>query len=405
MLRSFVVVTLALAPIAIAADVRVVEEIAAKVNSDIVTRGDIQERQKELETYFKDQQKLSGQQLAEAVRDNSKDILREKIDTLLLVQHAKDLNISVDGDVARQMAQLQVLSKITDSEKFKTYVAEQTGMPFEEYKKQMTDKLMVQRCISEEVGRRITIPDPDLRKYYDEHKKDFVRKAQVFLSQIYISTEGKTPAQIAEAEKKAKDIVARARKGEKFPELVAANSDDPETARNGGQLPPREPGMSIKAVDDFAFTEKKGAISDPIKTPVGFYIMRIDERYEAGLASFDEVKDQIQGILAEPKMEPRVRELLTRLREQAFLEIKDGYVDTGAAPGKDTRWHDILQLKPQTTTKEQVASEHKRHKHLLFIPLPFTTSTAGTKPNKPVDTSTLGERKETPAPPAAPEKP
>ena len=69
-------------------------------------------------------------------------------------------------------------------------------------------------------------------------------------------------------------------------------------------------------------------------------------------------------------MEPKIREYLTRLRLQAFLEIKEGYVDSGAAPGKDTRWQDVAQLKPQTTTKEEVASRGGRHKKLFFIPIP-----------------------------------
>ena len=400
MFLRFVVVMAAALPLAVAADVRVVEEIAAKVNGDIITRGDLAERQKELETYFRQEQKLAGQQLAAALNEQSKDLLREKIDTLLLVQHAKDLNISVDGDVARQLAQFQVLSKITDSDKFKTYVAEQTGIPYEEYKQKMTNDLLVQRVISEEVGRRVTIPEPELRAYYDAHKNDFIRKEQVYLAQIVISTQGKTPEQIAAAEKKAKDVVARARKGEKFSELVAAYSDDSETSRTGGMLPPRERGMSVKAIDDIVFKEKKGFVTDPIKLADGFYILRIEERFGAGLASFDEVKEQIQEVLARPRMDPKIRDLLTRLRAEAFLEIKDGYADTGAAPGKDTRWHDVAQLKPQTTTKEQVASEHRRHKHLLFIPIPLTTSTAGTKKN--IDTATLGERKETPAPAASP---
>ena len=398
MLRRFVVVIAMAAPLALAADVTVVEEIAAKVNGDIVTKGEIAERQKEFATYLSQEQKLSGNQLATVLQQQSKDILREKIDTLLLVQKAKDLNISVDGDVARELAQMQVLSKITDPEKFQDYVRDQTQMPFAEYKEQLTNNLLVRRVISQEIGSRIVIPEPELQKYYAEHKADFVRKAQVFLSQIFISTEGKTPEQAAAAEKKAKSIVDRARKGEKFTDLVAANSDDPETARNGGQIPPRQPGQSIKALDDIIFKEKKGYITDPIKTPVGFYIFRIDERYEAGQASFDEVKDQIQEIMSAPKMEPKIREYLTKLREEAFLEIRDGYVDTGAAPGKDTRWHDVAQLKPQTTTKEEVAAEHKRHKHLLFVPIPGTTASKGTKKNKDIDTSSLGEHKESPAP-------
>ena len=189
--------------------------------------------------------------------------------------------------------------------------------------------------------------------------------------------------------------------GRQFTELVAAYSDDPETARNGGSMPPYQRGMLQPQIENIVFKEKKGFITDPIRVPQGFVILRIDERFEAGQASFDEVKDQIQERLQEPLMEARMRPFLNKLRTEAFLEIKDGYVDSGAAPGKDTRWHDVAQIKPQTTTKEEVAAEHRRHKHLLFIPIPGTTAARGSK-NAPIDTSTLGEGR-TAAPPASPD--
>lgn len=407
MIRRFVVVMMAALPLAVAADIRVVEEIAAKVNGDIVTRGELEEQQRELDTYLRQEKHLTGAELATEEQQDSKNFLRDKIDQLLFVQKAKDLNISVDGDVARRLAELQVMAKITDPDKFHDYIRDNTGIPFEEYKQKMTNDFLVHRIIGQEIASRIIIPDPELHKYYDAHAKEFVRKAQVFFSQIFISTEGKTPEQIKAAEAKAKDVAARARRGEKFSDLVATYSDDPETAKTGGVVPPREKGMSLPQVEDYLFKEKKGSVSDPIKVPQGFMIMRIDDRYEAGQASFDEVKDQIQEALAEPLLEPKVRAYLTKLRQEAFLEIKDGYADTGAAPGKDTHWHDIAQLKPQTTTKEEMAATHRRHKHLLFIPIPGTTSTRGTRPN--LDTSKLGEPAEKapaePAPPGTPDAP
>lgn len=384
---------------AAAADVRVVEEIAVKVNGEIVTRGDLEEQKRRLELALRQEQKLTGARLVEAVEAQSKDLLRDKIDELLLVQRAKDLNISVDSDVNRRLGQMQVESRITDPDKFHDYVQQATGIPFEEFKQQMTNSFLTHRVISQEVGSRIAIPEPELRQYYEQHKADFVRQEQVFLSQILIVTEGKTPEQVAAAEAKAKDLVARARKGEKFAELAAANSDDTETARNGGQLPPRQRGMSIKEIDDFAFGKPKGSVTDPIKIPGGLVIMRIDERFAAGQASFEEVRDQIQDIVQEPKMQPKIRELLTRLRQQAFLEIKDGYTDSGAAPGKDTHWHDVAVLKPQTTTKEEVMAHRKRKRFLGVIPI-------GGKPkvNTDIDTSTLGTPKDQTPPGSAPVK-
>jgi hypothetical protein len=180
-----------------------------------------------------------------------------------------------------------------------------------------------------------------------------------------ISTEGKTPEQVAVAEKKAKDLVARAKKGEKFSELARDNSDDVETAKNGGQIGAMNKGLMDKPIEDLVFKEKKGFVSDAIRRPNSFLILKVDERFEAGQASYEEVKNELQERLTQPKMEGKVRTFLTSLREDAFLEIKEGYIDSGAAPAKDTRWKDVAQLKPQTTTKEEVAA--RRKKHLLWV--------------------------------------
>jgi parvulin-like peptidyl-prolyl isomerase len=388
---------------AAAADVKIVEEIVAKVNGDIITKGDLEEKRREIELMLRQQQRLSGPQLAQALAESSKDMLRDKIDELLLVQKAKDDQITVDSDVARRLAELQVVSKISDPDKFHEWVQQETGMPFEEYKQKLTSDYLVHKVVSQEVGARITIPEAELQKYYDEHKADFLRKEQVFLSQILISTEGKTPEQVAVAEKKAKDIVARARKGEKFTALVAAYSDDPETARAGGQLGPYQRGIMPKEMEDVVFKAKKGDVPDPFKRPQGFLILRVDDRWEAGQAPFDEVREQIQDIVAGPQMEARMRPFLQKLRTDAFLEIKEGYVDSGAAPGKDTRWHDVAVLKPLTTTKEEVAAAHKRRRHLLFVPIPGTVEKRG-KRNIPTDTASLGEGREI-APPTEPAGP
>ena len=104
-----------------------------------------------------------------------------------------------------------------------------------------------------------------------------------------------------------------------------------------------------------------------IKTDNGFVIFKLEERHEAGLAPFEEVENEIMERLYIPRMQPKLKEYLTKLREQAFLEIRPGYVDSGAAPGKDTSWKDPAQLKPETTTKEEVAAR-KRKRLLGIIP-------------------------------------
>ena len=102
--------------------------------------------------------------------------------------------------------------------------------------------------------------------------------------------------------------------------------------------------------------------------PNGFEILKIEERYEAGQAPLADVENEIMEKLSMPQMQPKVRELLTKLREDAFLEIRAGYVDSGAAPNKDTAWKDPAQLKPETTTKEEVASHKQKETPAVGCP-------------------------------------
>jgi len=368
-LRLFLLMSAAMAA-ATAAEVRVVEEIVAKVNGDIITRGEIEQTRQALAAQLK-RDGITGARLQEALKQQEKDALREQIDQMLLVQKGKDLNINVDPEVTRQLAEIQVQSKIEDPDKFHEWIRQQTGKSFEDFRQDWKNRALTRRVIGQEIGSRIAIPEADKRKYYEEHKKDFVREEVVFLRQIVISTEGKTPEQVAAAEKKAKDVAARAKRGEKFGELARDFSDDPETSRSQGELPPLKRGQLRKEIEDIVFKQSKGFVTDPIKVPAGFLILRVEDRWAPGQASYEEVEPEITERLSMPLMEPKIRAYLTKLREDAFLEIRAGYVDSGAAPGKDTSWKDPAKLTPQTTTKEEVVAESRRKRRLLWIiPLP-----------------------------------
>ncbi len=360
----------ALVNIGLASDVRVVEEIVAKVNSDIITRGELENTRRTLEAELR-KQGLTGSALEKALKEQANDALRDQIDQFLLVAHGKNLNCNLDAEVTKRLAAIQVDSKIADPDKFHDYIREATGMPFEDFRQKLKEQILTQRVIGQEVMSRVNIPHNEVEKYYEDHKKDFVRQEQVFLREILISTEGKTTDQVALAEKRAKDLVARARKGEKFGELARQYSDA-ETKENFGELPAYKRGQLNKSIEDVVFKEKKGYVTDAIRLPNGFLILKIEERHEAGQAPLSDVENEIMEKMSMPQMQPKVRELLTKLRADAFLEIRAGYMDSGAAPGKDTAWKDPAQLKPETTTKEEVASHHHRKRLLWVVPIPGT---------------------------------
>jgi peptidyl-prolyl cis-trans isomerase SurA len=359
----------------VAADLAVVEEIVAKCNGDIVTRGDLDRSRRELIESLR-ANGVVGDELEKQLAEREKNLLRDKIDQLILAQKGKDLNINVDSDVSKQMAAIQSDSKIADPEKFQAYIKEQSGMPFEDFKLEMKNRLLTQRVIREEVTDKMSVKHEDLEKYYNEHKTDFVREEQIALQEVLISTEGKDAAGVAAAEKKAKDLVGRARKGERFAEMARDNSDS-ATAKSFGEFPaPFKKGMLSSNLEDAVWSQPKGYITDPIKVSTGFLILRVEDHQKAGQAELSEVEGRINEILLQPRLEAAVRDYLTKLRKDAFLEIKADYIDTGAAGGKDTAWVDPAQLRPETVKKEEVESR-TRHKRLLWtIPVPGTQTTA-----------------------------
>ncbi|MBV9770126.1 MAG: peptidylprolyl isomerase [Bryobacterales bacterium] len=353
-----------------ATDLAVVEEIVAKCNGDIITRGDLERSRRELIETLR-ASGVAGADLEQQLTDREKNLLRDRIDQLILAQKAKDLNINVDSEVSKQMSAIQSDSKIADPEKFQAYIKEQSGMPFEDFKQEMKNRFLTQRVIREEVSEKMSVKHEDLEKYYNEHKTDFVREEQITLQEILISTEGKDAAGVAAAEKKAKDLVARARRGERFAELARDNSDS-ISAKGMGELPPYKKGVLSKNLEDVVWTQPKGFITDPIRTSNGFLILRVEDHQKSGQAELSEVENQITERLLAPRLDAAVRDYLTKLRKDAFLEIKADYIDTGAAPGKDTAWVDPAQLRPETVKKEEVESK-LRHKKLLWaIPVPGT---------------------------------
>jgi parvulin-like peptidyl-prolyl isomerase len=275
---------------------------------------------------------------------------------------------------------MQVQTKITDPEKFQAFVREQTGMPYEDYKSEMRNYMLRQRVLRELVGRDITIPRSEVQKYYDEHKTEFVREEQIFLREIFLSTEGKAEPEIAVIEKKAKDLAARAKKGERFGDLAKQNSDSVTRDQFGDFGTGFKRGDLDKQIEAIIWDQERGFVSDPIRRSNGFLILRLEEKHKAGQAALEEVENEIMERLYMPKFQPGVRTLLTKLREEAFLEIKPGYIDTGAAEGKNTTWTDPAQLKPETVTKEEVASRTRRRRLFWALPIPGTSTTVKVKP-------------------------
>jgi parvulin-like peptidyl-prolyl isomerase len=272
------------------------------------------------------------------------------------------------------MASLQRQSGIVDTDKFHDYIRQQSGMSYEDFLNEAKNQSLTREVIGQEVGRHINITDKEVQDYYDAHKSEFIRDEKVYLSEILISTEGKDAAGVAAAEKKAKQLSTDASKGQRFSDLARDNSDA-STAKDGGALGGYKKGDLTKQIEDLVWNLPKGAVTQPMKIQTGFEIFKVEDHTQKGLAPLADVKSDIESVLYGPKMQPKIREYLTQLRKAAFLQIKPGFVDSGAAPGQDTKWQDPAVLKPETVTKAEVEEKTRRKRLLWAIPIPGTSTT------------------------------
>src|ERR1700722_11978286 len=134
------------------ADVTVLEEIVCKVNNEIITRNELVKDRRDMEAQMRQRSGLTGRALVEAVNDANKDLLALRIDRLLLIQKAKELDLKVDNEVQKRMADLQRKSTIADPTAFQEWVHEGSGMPFEDYKADLKNQFLIQRLIHQEIG-------------------------------------------------------------------------------------------------------------------------------------------------------------------------------------------------------------------------------------------------------------
>ncbi len=371
-------VFLALLPLAVAvlaaipasAEVVILEEIIAKVNGDIVLRSEYDASLRDMRAQLGRDDQLTDEQKVQQLKERETNSLRDLIDNRLMIQRAKDLGLSVEAQVLRQRDDIMRQYKIKTVDEFENWVVEETGQPAEDLMDRMRNNFLSQQVMGQEVGSRIVIPRADIEAYYEEHKEEFVRSEGVHLLEIFVSTDGKTGADLETAKKKAEDVHKRVQRGEPFREMAKRHSENEETAASGGDIGVWQRGQLRKEIEDVVFGANRGFISDLIDTGNGLLILRVEDKFREGQATFEDSQEEIRNRLMVPKFQPAVREYLTGLRRDAYIEIRPGYLDTAAVAGKDTSWSDPAKLLPVTTTREEVLSKKKKHRLLWVIPLP-----------------------------------
>jgi peptidyl-prolyl cis-trans isomerase SurA len=391
----FLVIVMACLPIFCAG--QVVEEIIARVNSQIITRSEFLRSKDQLKDDVKQQSPTDADKV---YADREKDVLRDLIDQQLLIEKGKDLGITGDTDLIKRLDQMRKDMKLDTMEELEKAATAQ-GISYEDFKQNMRNQLVTQKVIGEEVGSHLSIAKEEEAKFYEEHKNEMEQPESIKLSEILVAPHnaaaekpaeksnptgapsssaapGDAPkdsektsqtspdaakqandaATLAAAEAKANDLLKQIRDGASFEDIAKKNSDGPSAAQ-GGDLGGFKRGTLAKELEDKTFAMKAGDVTDVIRTKQGYVILKVTNHQMAGIPPLKDVGPKIQDALYYQKLQPALRAYLTKLREEAYIDIKAGYIDSGASPN---------QTKPieTTTAKASEAKNLKKKKKKLL---------------------------------------
>jgi peptidyl-prolyl cis-trans isomerase SurA len=363
---------------------QVVEEIITRVNNQIITQSEYERSKDQLRDEIKQQKDVKDPDKVYAERE--KDILRDLVDQQLLLDKGKDLGITGDTDLIKQLDQMRKDMKLETLEDLEKEAIKQ-GVSWEDFKQTQRNQIITRKVIGEEVSGHLSVSKEEEQKFYDEHKAEMEQPEYIRLSEILVAPKvtaapapaaanGTTdpnaapaatppaepvvdPAALSAAEAKANDLLKQIKDGAAFEDVAKKSSDGPSAA-DGGNLGTFERGKLAKSIEDETFALKSGEITGVIHTKQGYVILKVVEHQQAGIPPLKDALPKIQDALYYQKLQPALRAYLTKLREDAYIKYADGYVDTGKSPN---------QTQPVETAaaKEADAKKLKKHKKLGFL--------------------------------------
>jgi peptidyl-prolyl cis-trans isomerase SurA len=300
------------------------------VNDQVITSSDYDRAAEQL-TAEAGQQSIPPRELEQ----KKADLLRDLIDQQLLLSKGKELGITGETELIKRLDEIRKqnhLESMDDLEK----AAQQQGVSYEDFKANIRNGIITQQVVRDEVGRKISMSPGEVQAYFKAHESEFAQPESVTLNEILIptpakaATEGTDAAEVAAAQAQADEIEKKLAAGAKFDDLAKPSPTDPNAPKSV-VLGEYRRGMLVKEIEDKAFALKTGEHTQPIRTKQGFIILQATERNAGGDASFKQVEPQVEEALFLQRMQPKLREYLTKLREEAAIDIKPGVVDTGAS--------------------------------------------------------------------------
>ena len=296
----------------------VINGLAAIVNDDIITSYEVDQG---VALLAKEAEKKGA--LSDADKKKLRPAaLNRLVDKKLIDQKVKDLNINVTDEELRQTIEdVKKQNKITQ-ENMVSALASQ-GLSFEQYKAQLREQLERVRLMGQEVRAKIQVGEKEIREYYDANPKNFGTEELFRARHIFFRINKNAKAEeVRKALTTAMIVLQEARSGKDFAGLAKKYSDDPQAAKDGGELGTFKKGDMLPEIENAVMDMQSDEIGDLVNTPAGFHIIKLEERSPGKLRPFDEVKGEIEELLTKKKSDVRFNTWLADLRKAAAIEIK-----------------------------------------------------------------------------------
>ncbi|HTV07450.1 MAG TPA: peptidylprolyl isomerase [Candidatus Aquilonibacter sp.] len=332
----------------------VVEDVIARINDRIITRSEYERAEQQL------MQEARQENVPEAeAEDKLHNLLRDMIDQQLLLSKGKELGITGDAETMRRLDDIRKQNHLDSMEALQK-AAEQQGISFEDFKQQIRNQVISNQVVQQEVGAHLNLTHAEEEQYYEQHAKDFEVPEEVHLSEILIPTpDNATDAEIDAAQQKADAVEAKLKAGAKFADTAKQYSGGP-TASAGGDLGDFKRGTLGDVLEKATFSLPVGGYTAPIRTRQGFVILKVDSHQQAGVPPLKDVEPQVQEAIYFQQLQPALRAYLTKAREEAYIDIKPGFVDTGASRGEtkpEFTTYTAPPVKKKTLKKERIEQE------------------------------------------------
>jgi len=323
--------------VALAAPVRaqIIERVLVKVNGDIFTQTELEERQtaairQRMGVDFKPDMVNNSAELRKAVDEVTPQLLVDAIDELLLLQMGKEKGYHLsDEQFKGWLDNLRKEQNLTDDQKFQAAL-KQEGMTIEDLRKNVEKQFLVGQVQRDEVGSKLSITEEEARQYYLTHRQEFAEPATVTLREILLevptSTQGGqagiSVAKQDEAEQQATALRTRLMAGEDFAKVAAEASASP-TKANGGLIGPINLAEVSASLQELIGKMKPGEITQPIRTNKGVQILKLETIKPAAIQPFESVRDLVADKVHDVRQQTEIRKFLARMRGQALIEWKN----------------------------------------------------------------------------------